>query len=90
MQYSDMFKQAIRISNADRTSGHENQVVSEIIGCVDNVPDVLLEQDSEKVLYFFGKRIMNTDFPIGYVFVEKTQAAQSAGAAIRGIALVIF
>ena len=54
----------------------------EIIGCVDNVDDVLLGQDSGKSLYFSGKRIVNADFLFGYVFVEKTQAAQSAGRAI--------
>jgi hypothetical protein len=53
----------------------------EIISSVDNAPDVFLGQYGGQVAYFSAKRIINADFLFGYVFVEKSQTAQSAGAA---------
>jgi hypothetical protein len=44
----------------------------EIIGCVDNAPDVLGRQYGGKVANFSGKRKINADFLLGYVFVKES------------------
>jgi hypothetical protein len=64
--------------------------VFEIIGGMDNVPDVFLGQNGGKVAYVSAQTIVNADFLLGDMVVEKAQAAQSAGTAVGALAFVIF